>query len=398
MSLRRLGGVATALALVTSVHAEGVDPSTIPVAVVDGHAISLREVEDALLSKEGSEAFEDWVHEHLQKVDWSKVPDDEVIITIGPNKLTRRALAVALLRPPGGQPPKTGEARDDLIKIALVDEALAKQGLVVDEKALDGAWAVMKRQFEGKQTEAKRLDFASWIKAKEGMEPEEFRQQAGFRKLAGLRLLALAHAAKEVDEPERMDWFDKHHARYDEPEAVQLSVVFMPYRPHRGPDGQDVVDNDDRALLQIDMTTHYMDVLKQRQPFEQVWEVFGKPWDPDLGEGGKAGWVLKDGTREKPGARKLPAELMAAAFKATVFPTLLQPAAGATGVDMGRVEAHRPGKIAAYADVRERVLVDLVEDRLDEWVERVMDQLRRDATIQYRSLPEAVGRRAGDAP
>jgi hypothetical protein len=386
----------TTLALAATLSAgDAVDPAALPVATVDGKPISLRQVEDAMLKKEGTEAFEQWVHDHLAQIDWTKIDDATPIITIGGATLTRKQLALALLKPPGGQPANTGGVREDLINIAVVEGALAKQGVAIGPNELAGAWTSMERSFYAKQKGAHdRIDFASWVRAKEGMAPEEFRKQPGFLMFAGLRQLALKHAREELGEADLMKWFDDHRARYDEAEAVQLADIYVPYRPAKDADGKDVVDDDERSRVMVMMLDLYKNIRDQHQEFDLTWAVYGKAWDQQAGPGGKLGWVTADGDRGLPGARRVPKDAMAAALAAKTFPALLTPVPGPTGVDLIRVDAHRPGKSAVFADLRERVLVDLVEEQLDERMARTLGELRKNAEIRYQSLPDLIDARS----
>src|SRR5476649_331243 len=91
-----LGFLAT---LGSSLPAAVPDPSTAPVATVDGATITLGQVEDALLKKEGADGLTDWVQSHLAKLDWTKIKDSDVILAIGGISLTRKDLVLRILKP-----------------------------------------------------------------------------------------------------------------------------------------------------------------------------------------------------------------------------------------------------------------------------------------------------------
>ncbi len=365
------------------------DPTTIPVALIDGKPITLRQVEDALLKKEGSEQLEEWVHAHLEHIDWSKLSDDEVILAIGGTQLKRKELAVSLLKS------GTGKVREDLINITLVENALVKQGVTIDQQAIDSAFASMERKFKSTQKDkSQQIDFASYIQAKEGLPPDEFKKQAGFRMFAGVRALVVKRAREELSDADRMLWFDGHRARYDQREGVELSDIFLPYYPRKDKDGKDVVDEDERNRLMSLVLGLFVNIRDGKQEFALTWSAFSKGRDPDTAEGGKLGWVGHDGTRANPAARVIPKQVVDLAFAVTKFPTLLQPELGPNGIDLVRVDAHREAKLATYDEVKERVFQDLLEEQLDDRTQRMMGDLRRAADIQMKSIPDAIEQRS----
>ncbi|MBA3709612.1 MAG: peptidyl-prolyl cis-trans isomerase [Planctomycetes bacterium] len=367
------------------------DPEKLPVAMVNGQPVTLRAVEDALLRREGAEKIEEWVHGELDRIEWSRLSDDQPLLAIGSDTLTRKDLALALLK--SGT---CGKVRDELISIAMVEQALVKEGITVDSAAIDATYAAMERQFE-RDAAAKhkeRIDFASYLRASEQKTPEQFKQQPGFRLLAGLRVLVLKQARTEIAEADLKAWFEGRRESYDQAEAVQLSDIFVAYQVHKGPDGKDRVDPDEPDRVLIDgMMPLYRAIKEGQQSFEQTWQVYGKGYDRDAGAGGALGWVTRNGVRSRPGARPVPAEAMEKAFAAKEFPSLIVPVKGPGGVDLLRVEAHRPAKAADFAEVKERVLCDLVETQVDERTTRMLADLRRASDVRYESLPEVIERR-----
>ncbi|MBA2481039.1 MAG: peptidyl-prolyl cis-trans isomerase [Planctomycetes bacterium] len=367
------------------------DPAKAPVAVVNGTAVPLRAIEDAMLKKEGVEKVEEWVHQQLEHVDWTKLNDADPVLSIGGIVLTRKQLAVALLKS------GTGKVRDELISITMVEQALAKAGIPIDQKAIDSTYTAMERQFDhdlaakGKE----RIDFASFLRAKEQQTPDEFKKQAGFRLLAGMRALVLKQAREQIVDTELKAWFDGHRASYDVPEAVRLSAIYIGYRTSKGPDGKERMDQDerDRLLAEVMLPLH-RSLKNGQQSFEQTWFAYGKPYDREAGDGGALGWVTRDGIREKAGARPIPSALMQKALAVSEFPTLLEPFAGPTGVEIVRVEAHRPAKAADFAEVRERVFTDLVESQMEARSTRLLADLRRTSDVRYESLPEIIEKRS----
>lgn len=369
--------------------APAADPAAAPVALVDGRVITLRELEDAVLRKEGVEQLEAWVSKRLSEIDWAKLRDDDPILWLGGQKLTRRELALQLLQH------GVGKARSDLIQMAQVEAEMKARSITVGQEALDAAWLAMERQHDAQQTDPKnRIDFATYIRTKEGMEPEAFRREPGFRLFAGLRLIAIDEARASLTDDVLRRWFAEHHDRWDVPPAVQLACIHRAYERAQGPDGPLPVSPEERQRVLVNMIEIYRSIREGHQQFETTWLAFGKAYDTDAEEGGRIGWVTADGRRAGIGSRRLPPEAMQRAFAVTTFPSLIQPVAGPDGVDLLRVDARRPGTPAVYEQVRDRVIVDLIESTLPERMQATMDRLRHESIVEYRSLPDAIEARA----
>jgi hypothetical protein len=380
-------GVLAALVLAPASQAADADPSSAPVAIVDGVTITLGQVEDALLKKEGSDGLTDWVQSHLAKLDWSKIKDTDPILRIGGTTVTRRDLVLQLLKPTrdnGGYAGSGGKARDDLINSTVVKSAILKAHITLDQQDLDAAWSSMERQFEAGQQESKqRMEFSSYIRTKEGMDEEEFRRQPGFLMLAGLRKLTIKQALEHVVEADVMTYFDDHRERWDVQPAVRLADIYEPFFSK---------DQGSRDTQMGSFLTHYQGLMSKSEDFATDWLQLSKAWDPEAGAGGDLGWVSADGSRQSPTARRLPHALMSQAFGVKHVPWLLMPCASELGIDLVRVDAQRPGSTAVYKDVRERVLMDMLESQLQERMAQTMHDLRVAAEIRFLSLPDAVDR------
>ena len=364
-----------------------------PVAVVNGTAITLRQVENALLKKEGSDGLTDWVQSHLAKLDWTKIKDSDIILSIAGINLTRRDLVMQLLKPAdanGGYAGSGGKAREDLIDTELVTNAIISAHIVIDQQALDATWATMEEQFnEGQKGSKDRIEFSSFIKTKEGMDVEEFRRQPGFLMLAGLRKLAIKQGMENLVEADVMTYFDAHRDRWDVQPAVKLADIYLPYQN---------ASPEEKVRVMSMALNNYQNLRTNPGDFDKIWEWLGKVWDPAAGPGGDIGWVSASGARADAEARLLPAAIMQKAFAAKQLPQLLQPVASDKGVDLVRVDAQRPGVEVIYKDVRDQVAVDMITDQLQERMTEIMNQLRREAKIQYLSLPDAVERMAATPP
>ena len=373
-----------------SLRAEEPAPTLKPLAVatVNGQALTLREVEDALLRKEGTDLIEEWVHDHLQRLDFAALKDDDVILSIGFNKIGRRELADALLRK------GAGKVRDELINIRLVEQAIAASGITIGEPEIEATWERMKRKFEENQNktpDATRMDFINYLNVKEKMTPEVFRAQQGFRMLAGLQALVHFRAKDEWNDDDLRAWFALHLERYRQKEGVKLSLIAIPYQLQPGVGGLPEITAAERERLMKVMDSLYSQISAKQVPLGQVWALYARGYDPDVGPGGRAGWVDRAGKRKDPKARPLGTDLMATAWEITKFPTLLPPlAAGDWGVELVQVEAHRPAKEPVYEDLRATVKADRIDESLEQRTEGLLKQLRHDAKIDYASLPDII--------
>ncbi len=367
------------------------ESTAIPVVTVDGTKITLRELEDALLKKEGSEQVEDAVHHLLDLTNWSKLRDDDLIVATAFGKVKRREVALHLLAE------KSGPVREELINIALVDQALSHEGVVIDDAVKQGELGRMeKRLHEGLEKRKQPImDMRTFIQQTEKTTLENFVRQPGFRMLAGLHILVQRQARKEVKEPELQAYFDSHVEHYRVAEAVDIADIAIPYITGRLPDGAEVITATEKAnRLQVANNLYSM-IQRGELSFEKTFANFAKNFDQDADAGGRVGWVTRDGERGKRGARRIPARVVEEAFAAQgPFPALLPPVVHDGGVDIVRVHGRRAGQEAALGLMRERVLTDLVDAEIDPRTKRLLDGLRRASTIVYASLPTIIKERS----
>jgi hypothetical protein len=358
------------------------------VATINGQPLTLRDIEDALLRKEGGDLIEGWVHDHLQKIDYATLKDDDIILSIGFNKIGRRELADALLRK------GAGETRKDLINIRLVEQAIAAAGITVGADEIEATWQRMKRTFEQQQAKAgegTRIDFINYLNVKEKMTPEVFRAQPGFKMLAGLQALIHFQAKDEWKDEELRAWFAVHRERYRQREAVRLSLIAIPYQAQPGAGGMPEITAGERERLMKVMDALARQISSKQMSFSQVWALYARSYDPDVGPGGHTGWVDRDGKRKDPQARVLGADLVAAAWAVKTFPAMLPPlAAGDWGVELALVEAHRPEKEPVYEDLRQTIKDDRIDETLELRTAALLERLRHEAKIDYASLPDII--------
>ncbi len=368
--------------------------TAIAVAKVNGEAVTLRDLEDALLKKEGAEQVEEAVHHLLDRTNWSKLKDDDLIVATALGQVKRREVALHLLSD------KAGPVREELINIAMVDQALRREGVVIDDAAKQAEVARMeKRLHEGLEKRRQPImDLRTFIQQSEKTTLENFILQPGFKMLAGLHILVQRQARLEVKDPELQAYFNEHIERYRTLEAVDLSDIFIPYLAERGADGAEVITDKEREQRRQVAASLYNMVRRNEMSFEKTFAAFAKNADQDADAGGHVGWVTRDGQRGKRGARRIPARVVEEAFSAQgPFPALLPPVIHDLGVDIIRVHARRAGQEAVLGLMRERVLTDLVDSEIDPRTKRLLDGLRRSSTIVYSSLPAIIRERSQGA-
>ena len=358
------------------------------VATVNGAALTLRDVENALLKKEGADLVEEWVHAQLEKLDFTSLKNDDVILSIGFNKITRQEIADGLLRR------GAGKVRDELIKIRLVEQAVAEAGIVIDQALLDATYARIAKRFEAQWAERgdTRIDFTNYLQMKEKQTPEQFRAQPGFRMLAGLQALVHQEAAHEVNELELRAWFDIHRERWRVSEAVDLDLIAIPYQPEPGPDGKPVVTQAERDRLMAVMLQLQRQIVKKQVSFAQTWALYAKSWDAEVREGGHLGFVDRQGRRDGATAktRVLGPDLMAALWAVDKPGTLLPPIASDWGVELAGYRGRRAAREPVFEQVRDEVRAARIDETLEARTDGLLKRLKDKAKITYKSLPEII--------
>ncbi|MFM2091740.1 MAG: hypothetical protein RLZZ127_2229 [Planctomycetota bacterium] len=363
----------------------GADPvpsASTPVVVVGGEAIAVGELEDTLLQREGTDQLGSWLREALAAVDWRRLPDDAPVVAIGGRTLTRRQLALDLLARHGA------EVREELIGIRLVEQALHREGIAIDQAALDAEWDRIERGFQDSLTAKGQpsVPFAQYLQASQGKTREQLVAETGFRMAAGLHLLVDRRLRSELTDAEVAAWFEAKRATFDQPEAVDLSIISIPYlRPG---------DPADRERLLGVMRSLHAAVSRGQPTFAQAWQAYGRASDPRSTDG-RVGWVGAEGRRSD-GGRQVPAPVMAEVWGAKP-PRLMEPVAHDAGVDLVMVHARRPFQSATLAAVRERVVAGILDERRAARTQRMLSELRRGTEVEYRSLPAAIAARSATA-
>jgi hypothetical protein len=201
--------------------------------------------------------------------------------------------------------------------------------------------------------------------------------------LAGIHALVAKRARAELDDTVLRQHFDRDPERYRQHEAVDLQALFIPYRKEKDGAGRPAVTLQEREkLLGVGMTLAGQ-VVRNETPFEQVWERFGRSYDPEAGAGGRIGWVTADGRREQRGSRPVPKDAMAQAWAAKKFPHVIMPVAADDGVWLLRVLGRRSERAPVFEEVRERVFDDLLDASLEERTAALLKSLKKQARVTY---------------
>jgi hypothetical protein len=356
------------------------------IAVVNGAPISLRTLENELLSREGADLVEDLVHKQLGKTDWDRLKDDDVVVSIGEWRMRRGLLAAQLLAS------NAAKVREELINIALVKQALAKAGVSIDQAAIDAEVKRMDARLQEslKKKSQPQVEFATFIEQTQQMPLKEFTEQPGFHMLVGLHLIAQSRGELETSEEDLRSYFDAHLDHYRKKEAVSCSLIFIPYKAEEV-DGKLHVAVEERARLLEVMQLIAKSVRSGATSFAKAWAAYGRSYDQHSRDGGLIGWVQRDGKREDAGARTLPPATIAAAFAVTgPFPQLLEPIPGPDGVDIVLVHERRPHQEPDFVSRRAEILDDYLTVDLEARTQSLLNDLRRNSTIDYVSLPTLI--------
>lgn len=351
------------------------------VARVGGADITIARLGDELLRREGSDAVLDWMQSRLERLDWSAMPDDAVVLAVGGHELRKRDLVAAMVRSNGAK------VREQLIDIAIVEQAVAKAGIVIDDAAMAAEFRLMERDFlrKLKAQGQGHIDFASYLRVKEKQTVEQFLAQPAIRMLAGLHQLVRREVAAGLDDAKLQAKLDAERARWDQRPAVELSVIHIPWR--KDPDGR--VTQEEQVRLQGVANLIHRQLVRKEVTFAKAWEAFGKAWDAS-GPEGRIGWVDPDGRREDETQRQVPRGAVERAFASEgPFPVLLPPHVHEAGVEVVMVHGKRPARRVELPEVRERLVQDVFEQGLEARTAELVKRLRAEAAVTYGSLPEA---------
>ncbi len=380
-----------AKATVTGTPLAADDSGAAPVAVVDQRVITLREVENTLLKQEGVQQLMDMLDEQFKRTNWEALSDRDVLIQTNSWRVTRLGVAAQLLKQ------KAGDAREDLIGIALVQNALKKEGVVIDDAVIANEVKRMeKRHVESLEARKQPyIEFSAFIEQTQKMPLEQYVRQEGFRMGAGIRVLVERRAANELSAEQLKTWFDQHIDRYRVQSAADISDIYIPYQVSKGADGKEHIKQEEKDRLMDVMAQLHQSIFKRQVSFEKNFQTFGRVYDQHATVDGRLGWVNRDGTRPQKGTRRVAMAAMDEAFAAQPpYPVLLSPVISDAGIDMILVHSRRAGKEPVFAELKAQLVSDIVDAELAPRTKRALDDLRRAAVIDYRSLPPLIERRA----
>lgn len=369
------------------------DHSPVVAKVGDG-VVTLREVEDSLLKKEGVEQVVDMLNRQFQVTDWKGLEDQQVVVSTATWRLTRAMLAAQLLRE------GAATAREDLINIRLVEQALAKANVVIDQAAVDAEVHRTEKRLNESLDARKQphIDFRSFIQQQEKMTLEDYVRQPAFRMGAGIHILVQRRAQAEITEDHLKQYFVENIERYRVQEAADISDIYIPYQTQKDAAGKEVVTVAERERLKGVMAQLHGAIFQRKVGFDRTFATFNGGVEQNADAAGRLGWVNRDGTRPVKGTRVVARRAIDAAFAAQPpYPVLLEPVASDAGIDLILIHSRRPGKEPGLAETKERLLIDLVDSEIKPRTKRLLDDLRRETAIDYLSLPELVERRAAEA-
>ena len=371
------------------------DASAAPVAVIDGNPITLREVEDTLLKKEGVQELMNLLDDQLKRTNWEALRDRDIIVQINSWPVSRLTVAAILLKQ------KADSAREDLIGIALVQNALKKEGVVIDDALIANELKRMeKRHIEAQEARKQPfVEFRTMIEQTEKMPLEQYVHQAGFRMGAGIRVLVERRAKAQLDDSKLQEWFTKHIDQYRVQPAADVSDIYIPFQRAKGPDGKDLPatpeERDNRMGMMIGF---HQAIFKRTSTFESIFRTFGKAYDQQADADGRLGWVSRDGSRPVKGSRRLAKIVMDEAFAAQPpFPVMLSPVASEAGIDLVIVHDRRAGREPVFAELKDQVIRDIVDSELVPRTRSVLAEIRKAAKVEYLSLPSLLERRLSAA-
>jgi hypothetical protein len=370
------------------------DSGAAAVALIDGQPITLRQVENALLKQEGVQQLLSMLDEQFKLTNWDALGDKDILLQTNSWRVTRLGVASQLLKQ------KAGDAREDLIGIALVQNALKKEQVVIDDALIANEVKRMeKRHYEGLEARKQPfIDFATFIEQTQKMPLQQYTRQEGFRMGAGIRVLVERRAAAELTDAQLKEWFDKHIDRYRVQASADISSIYIPFQRIKSKDGTERVSQEEKDRLMGVMTQLHQAIFKRQVTFERTFQTFGQVFDQHADANGRLSWVNQDGTRPIKGSRRVDPRAMEDAFAAQPpYPVLLSPVASDQGIELLLVHARRSGKEPVFGEVKTQLVADIVDSELAPRTKRALDDLRRAAVIDYRSLPPLIERRAAAA-
>lgn len=351
------------------------DAAQAAVATVAGTPISLGDCELHLLRREGAESVGEIARSALDGINWAALGADDAILTLASGRIARADLVADLL------PRHRDQITEERINIAVVRSELERRGIVIDPALIRAEIARADRKLqEGLEARGMaRMALDDYLREAKQVSLEQWTAQDGFRFLiAGLHALVRAECAEQLGEDELRRRFESERERFVEHEAVDCSVIFLPYRSDAAGNVPDV----ERDRLAGVVAVLREQIANGRTTFAKTFATFARSYDPAASADGRVGWIGRDGRRGRADARVLPPPVVAAAFACTgPFPALLDPVAHEAGIDLVLVHGWRPRRDADFAAQRDRLLEELVERELDQRAKALLVRLRQAAPL-----------------
>ena len=370
------------LMLVVDARAASLDElGSKPLATIDGATLSLRDLEQELLSREGRQTLDRLLDLQMDSLDWQDVPPEAILVQLHGNRaITRNALVVNLLEQSGST------VRQELINILLVRQALKRLQIDITEEVIDREIARQNKQLAEKFGDT-RISLADYVRTHEGKTMEQYRRSLPTQMAAGLH--ELVYQSAEIDDMTQRDYFMENSTKFLHGEGRRLSVIHIAYVNPNDPEEQKGIAST--------VTTIHNSIATGTQTFARWWRPFGKnarPSDID----GNAGWIERNGRSPHPQTLPIPSDIMVDVFAADLSngPVLLSPYLRGPGGYVIRVEEERPESIAGFEEYREQVRDAYIESNLKELTKKTMRQLQaqaNDAITIYPFAPLVAARR-----
>lgn len=363
---------------VLSVHA--VVDTRVPLVTVNGETISLRAVEDAALEKEGAAFIEELVHNHLQTVDWSLIDDKEIMVGMPGWQLPRVWLAAKVLQEHGGM------VRDELIKLTLIRQALSTHKIVIgdEEKKFveDYMYRRVLQDLESKGMSA--VSFDVYIEQSFDMPLDEWRASAAYEIVVGSFHMIYEHF--DIPEQELRDFYKTNLRYYTIAAGRDISVMNWKYQNSEKAPADFARE---QKMVRNVMGLWYATVKRDGQSgWNGLWKSF-RSHEPSLG---RKGWVDKRGRPETKGQGMLPKPVTKVLFSTEIVSdyTVLSPIEHDKGMSLVVVHESREAETPSFESIQERIKRDYLNADLEHWSKRLIQDLMRDANIEYLTGTESM--------
>ena len=361
------------------------------VAEVNGVPVTLRQLEDELLKREGTDQLVELVEERLKGARWSAIDDDQVVVAVPGGVVRRIDIALRSLEEHGAK------VRNELVTMLATRQAIAHANIVLDRALVDAEVAREQRRFSRRLERAGRpaMPFEQAILAKEGISIREWRRSDAVRLAAGLHELVLRRIQPEIEAIR--EHYAKYPERFEQREAIQLQVIFIPFKTITLR-GREMIDPQHQRSLRKVMGEIYHNILQQRQSFAEAWSIWGAGYD-QLAEDGLVGWVDRAGNTSMPGVQAIPSNVRDIAFAANLDngAKLLEPIVSDDGIRLVKVLQYRPEEKRSFDDMQDEIRRDLVEQDLEQHTKELLGQIIDQAQINMGSWSKLINQRRQDA-